>query len=59
MEAKHASYIAVALDEYSQIKTEFLEHLQSGKEYTPALRMEMSLDEREIRPEGLSAHDEW
>jgi hypothetical protein len=53
------SYVRMALEEYHKISEGFIQHVEKNKDSVPVVKLELSLDEKELRPEGLSEHEEW
>jgi hypothetical protein len=49
----------MALEEYHKISEGFIQHVEKNKDSVPVVKLELSLDEKELRPEGLSEHEEW
>jgi hypothetical protein len=52
-------YVRPALEEYHKISENFIQHVEKNKDSVPVVKLELSLDEKELRPEGLSEHEEW
>lgn len=48
-----------ALEEFQKINEMFIKHIERNKESLPVVRLEIAVDEKEARPEGLSEHEEW
>jgi hypothetical protein len=52
-------YVTPALEEFNKINEMFIKSVEKNKDSVPVVRLELSLDEKELRPEGLSALEEW
>jgi hypothetical protein len=52
-------YVRQALEEYHRISENFIQHVEKNKDSVPVVKLELSLDEKELRPEGLTEHEEW
>ena len=52
-------YVRSALEEYHKISENFIQHVEKNKDSVPVVKLELSLDEKELRPEGLAENEEW
>lgn len=52
-------YIRNALDEFNKIVELFIKNMEKNKDSAPVVKLELALDEKEMRPEGLSEFEEW
>lgn len=52
-------YVRPALEEYHKISENFIQHVEKNKDSVPVVKLELSLDEKELRPEGLGEAEEW
>lgn len=52
-------YVRPALEEYHKMSEGFIQHVEKNKDSVPVVKLELSLDEKELRPEGLAEHEEW
>lgn len=43
-------YAKLALEEYQKISEGFIQHVEKNKESVPIVKLELSLDEKELRP---------
>jgi hypothetical protein len=37
----------------------FIKKIEKNNDSVPVVRLELSLDEKELRPDGLSEYEEW
>jgi hypothetical protein len=52
-------YVKTALEEYRKVNERLAEHLQRDSHSVPPVAVELSLDEKELRPEGQFKPEEW
>jgi hypothetical protein len=53
MSQSDISYVSRSLDEYHKINEMFIKHIERNKDSVPIVRLEMAIDEKELRPEGI------